>query len=161
MATTLNITPAVKGKESKRFNAVISKSRVNKVSDVKKNKIFALVGKVMAKNQRSTTEQRQEWYKNRVSDQAYRDKLNNQGIVRYNKIQEFLRNYKIEKGCNDCSYNVHHVALDFDHIIGIKKINACNAKSIDQAKEEILKCEVVCSNCHRIRTYEGLQSLRK
>ncbi|SIS64691.1 hypothetical protein SAMN05421796_101800 [Chryseobacterium piscicola] len=50
MATTLNITPAVKGKESKRFNAVISKSRVNKVSDVKKNKIFALVGKVMAKN---------------------------------------------------------------------------------------------------------------
>lgn len=111
--------------------------------------------------QRSTTKQRQEWYKNRVSDQAYRDKLNNQGIVRYNKIQEFLRNYKIEKGCNDCSYNVHHVALDFDHIIGIKKINVCNAKSIDQAKEEILKCEVVCSNCHRIRTYERLQSLRK
>ena len=49
MATTINITPVVKGKESEKFNAIISTSRINKISDVKKDKIFALVGKIMAK----------------------------------------------------------------------------------------------------------------
>lgn len=49
MATTIKITPVVKGKESKRFNTVISTSKTNKVSEEKKSKIFALVGKVLAK----------------------------------------------------------------------------------------------------------------
>ena len=49
MATTIKITPAVKGKESERFNAVIATSKTNKISEVKKDKMFALVGKVMAK----------------------------------------------------------------------------------------------------------------
>lgn len=49
MATTLNITPALKGEESKRFNATIAKNRTNKLSESKKQKIFALVGKITAK----------------------------------------------------------------------------------------------------------------
>lgn len=49
MATILKITPAIKGKESERFNTVIATSKLNKVSEVKKNKIIALVGKVLAK----------------------------------------------------------------------------------------------------------------
>jgi len=49
MATTIKITPAVKGKESKRFNAVISTSKTNKISEAKKTKMFALVGKILAK----------------------------------------------------------------------------------------------------------------
>lgn len=50
MATTIKITPVVKGKESERFNAAISASKTNKVSEEKKAKIFSLVSKVMAKN---------------------------------------------------------------------------------------------------------------
>lgn len=49
MATTLKITPAIKGKESEKFNKVISKSKTNKISDEKKSKIFSLVSKVMSK----------------------------------------------------------------------------------------------------------------
>ncbi|GEC77662.1 hypothetical protein [Flavobacterium aquatile] len=49
MATTIKITPVVKGKESKKFNAVISTSKTNKISEAKKDKIFTLVGKVLAK----------------------------------------------------------------------------------------------------------------
>ena len=49
MATILNITPVLKGKESKKFNAVISKSKANKISEAKKEKMFALVSKIMAK----------------------------------------------------------------------------------------------------------------
>lgn len=75
---------------------------------------------------------------------------------RAQKIKEFISSYKMGKGCVDCGYNKHHSALDFDHIKGEKKLNVCFAKSIAQAKKEIAKCEVVCSNCHRIRTYERL-----
>lgn len=49
MATTIKITPVVEGKESKRFNAVISTSKINKISEEKRAKIFSLVHKVLAK----------------------------------------------------------------------------------------------------------------
>jgi len=46
--------------------------------------------------------------------------------------------------------------MDFDHVRGRKHKNVMelvptlSKKKID---EEIAKCEVVCSNCHRIRTH--------
>lgn len=49
MATTIKITPIVKGKESERFNAAINTSKTNKISEEKKAKIFSLVNKVLAK----------------------------------------------------------------------------------------------------------------
>lgn len=74
---------------------------------------------------------------------------------RAKNVKKFLADYKLQKGCVDCGYNKHHSALDFDHLAD-KSFNVCFAKSISQAKEEIKKCEVVCSNCHRIRTYNRL-----
>ncbi|MBS7256235.1 hypothetical protein [Flavobacterium branchiicola] len=49
MATTIKVTPTVKGKESERFNAAISNSKTNKISEEKKDKIFSLVNKIMSK----------------------------------------------------------------------------------------------------------------
>lgn len=106
---------------------------------------------------RYNSEVRKKWYKNKANDPKWKEKINNQYNNRRKKIQEFIRNYKLSKGCADCGYNKHHAALEFDHVDGEKEFNVCNAKSIKQAKEEIKKCEVVCSNCHRIRTYERLQ----
>jgi len=71
-------------------------------------------------------------------------------------VKLFLANYKLGKGCADCGYNSHHSALEFDHIEGEKDFNVCFAKSVAQAKKEIEKCEVVCSNCHRVRTYNRI-----
>jgi hypothetical protein len=61
--------------------------------------------------------------------------------------------YKLEKGCADCGYRAHHAALDFDHTKG-KTQNIGNMRSIPAIIAEIEKhkCEVVCANCHRIRT---------
>lgn len=75
--------------------------------------------------------------------------------IRARKIKEFLANYKISIGCKDCGYKKHHSALDFDHI-SKKSLNVSFSKSISQAKKEIKKCEVVCANCHRLRTYKRL-----
>ena len=66
----------------------------------------------------------------------------------------------MNQGCTDCGYNDHHAALEFDHVAGEKELNVCNAKSVDQAKKEIEKCEVVCSNCHKIRTFNRLQACK-
>lgn len=106
--------------------------------------------------QRSTSAQRSKWYRSRTSKHGYRERLNTQGKNRRDEIQKFIRDFKVQVGCMDCGYNKHHVALEFDHISDNKEINVCNAKSVMQAKMEIAKCEVVCSNCHRIRTYNRL-----
>ncbi len=63
------------------------------------------------------------------------------------------RAYKLKNGCVDCGYALHPAALHFDHILGDKKMNVCNAKSISGAKEEIKKCVVRCANCHAIKTF--------
>lgn len=96
-------------------------------------------------------------YAERVSCDEYRRKLNDRANVRAANIRRFLADYKLSKGCADCGYSGHHVALDFDHVQGEKSFNVCNAKSINSAKIEIQKCEIVCSNCHRIRSYNRLQ----
>jgi lysyl-tRNA synthetase class I len=49
--------------------------------------------------------------------------------------------------------------MDFDHVRGRKQKNVMeliptlSKKKID---EEIAKCEIVCSNCHRIRTHRRI-----
>lgn len=104
--------------------------------------------------QQMRPERRKELYRKRCERPDYRERLRHQGRERAKRVRDFLQQYKLDQGCADCGYNKHHAALDFDHIDGAKEINVCHAKSIDQAKREIDKCEVVCSNCHRIRSYE-------
>jgi hypothetical protein len=47
--------------------------------------------------------------------------------------------------------------LQFDHLPQYEKvdlvINIARRYSWDRALEEIKKCEVVCANCHSIRTW--------
>lgn len=59
---------------------------------------------------------------------------------------------KVKAGCVDCGYNEHPIALDFDHVKGIKGRTVSTCCTLVQALEEIAKCEVRCSNCHRIKT---------
>lgn len=73
----------------------------------------------------------------------------------------YFQDIKVQRGCVDCGYNVNPVALDFDHLPGTVKLYriACMAGlrrgTIDA---EIAKCEVVCANCHRIRTNNRLNN---
>jgi hypothetical protein len=64
-----------------------------------------------------------------------------------------LNRIKLERGCADCGYNAHAVALDFDHTgAKMKGVSALYVHSLETLMAEIAKCEVVCANCHRIRT---------
>ncbi len=62
--------------------------------------------------------------------------------------------------CEDCPYNIFHgghpVAFDFDHKDPTNKEFKISGKYIFRWKElvkELNKCELRCSNCHRIRHY--------
>jgi hypothetical protein len=66
---------------------------------------------------------------------------------------------KLERGCMDCGYSDHPAALDFDHRPGTGPKRASVAALVTSATladidAEIAKCDVVCANCHRIRTAE-------
>ena len=69
------------------------------------------------------------------------------------KVREFILQSKSEP-CRDCGKSYPFYVMDFDHV-GEKKFNLGGAhkRGIDKIKQEIAKCEVVCSNCHRIRTF--------
>jgi hypothetical protein len=50
--------------------------------------------------------------------------------------------------------------MDFDHLDSTDKIGSIsqlvNSLYIKKALEEIKKCELVCANCHRMRTWNRM-----
>lgn len=70
------------------------------------------------------------------------------------KKRDRIQAVKLERGCQDCGYNTHPAALDFDHVRGDKSAGLAHmwSSTWDKIAEEIEKCEVVCANCHRVRT---------
>jgi hypothetical protein len=69
-----------------------------------------------------------------------------------------LRKYKENSGCYDCGNFFPHYVLEFDHKPGYKKVDnvyrVLKRYGIDACWIEISKCDVVCANCHKIRTHD-------
>lgn len=99
---------------------------------------------------------------------AYADKYNKehpewakenrkkQKIRANKKCRDLIKKLKTENSCVDCGKFYHFSVMDFDHVRGEKKFNICrldNRGAFQQLLKEIEKCEIVCSNCHRLRTY--------
>ena len=64
--------------------------------------------------------------------------------------------------CADCGQTFHFSAMDFDHILGEKQYEVSRLghaqNGLTTILAEIDKCEVVCSNCHRYRTWQRRQN---
>ena len=96
------------------------------------------------------------WHRNQTSDDKHKRYVKQQNRL-YKRI-EFTRRVKRFFGCADCGVKDFRV-LDFNHLPQFEKsfgigLAARQSMSIERLKEEIRKCEVVCSNCHRIRSYK-------
>lgn len=70
--------------------------------------------------------------------------------------RNFILNLLKNSSCKDCNNSDYRV-LEFDHLPIFKKDNNISSlihssHSLEKIKEEINKCEIVCANCHRIRT---------
>ena len=71
-------------------------------------------------------------------------------------LAQYLKDLKEKNPCMDCKVSYPYYMMDFDHVRGTKQANVAeliNTLSKKRLDEEIAKCEVVCSNCHRARTY--------
>lgn len=64
---------------------------------------------------------------------------------------------KQETPCADCGKNYHAVVMDFDHVRGEKTGNVAELvrrASWARVQAEIDKCDLVCANCHRMRSLQ-------
>tara|TARA_R110001632_G_scaffold187568_1_gene307989 strand:- start:357 stop:707 length:351 start_codon:yes stop_codon:yes gene_type:complete len=114
-------------------------------------------------------------YKNKI-DQAAASKRHYEANKRKIKKRSFLRNksqrikskeyidaIKSISECIDCGES-NPLVLDFDHVRGNKKMCISNmvrnSYSIETIQKEIEKCEIRCSNCHRIVTHKRIKNER-
>lgn len=73
------------------------------------------------------------------------------------KLRNYIQKVKQETPCKDCGENYPYYIMDFDHLdnksFGIANFVRDKGTNIELLKSELAKCEVVCSNCHRTRTF--------
>ena len=85
-----------------------------------------------------------------------KDKVDKRRIDGRNKITKYIQEYKSNKSCADCKENYPYWIMEFDHLSN-KEFTISQFRkhmiSLDKIKEEIEKCEVVCGNCHKNRTF--------
>lgn len=78
-----------------------------------------------------------------------------QGKRRYRTRKDRVNSLKA-KPCEDCGVEYPSYVMDFDHRPGeIKEFGIGNSPntSWERILKEAAKCDVVCANCHRIRTF--------
>lgn len=105
---------------------------------------------------------RQYYLKNREKilkkRKAKREQINRYKRERCKDNEAYVRKIKEATPCADCGINYPWYVKDFDHVRGTKYKNisrlvfqTASRATIDQ---ELAKCDVVCSNCHRERSFQ-------
>lgn len=89
------------------------------------------------------------------------DSIRRSGRRRKDLIRQIIINAKTTPCC-DCTKSYPYYVMDFDHVRETKTFNLSEAASkwraIDTVEREIAKCDVVCANCHRERTFNRRSS---
>lgn len=88
----------------------------------------------------------------------YRRRAMERKIIVRSQLRVKILDYLKDKKCITCGVDDIRV-LDFDHINASEKSFSIaraisDLKSWDSILEEIKKCQILCANCHRIRTAE-------
>lgn len=95
------------------------------------------------------------WYEaNRerhIANQTERNRVNRI------KVKALVREAKA-RPCSDCGVEYPYYVMQFDHVRGEKKFTIAAKMNVYTApttmQREIEKCDVVCANCHAIRTWQ-------
>ena len=77
--------------------------------------------------------------------------------VRHEAFLVWYHALKAARPCADCGGSFHPAAMHWDHLPGTDKHADLGdlVRTHDQARilAEIAKCELVCANCHAVRTF--------
>jgi hypothetical protein len=84
--------------------------------------------------------------------------------VNRERLKQWLRDFKSGKKCMDCNEQHPHFVLDFDHRDSSEKnfnvSQMVNGNlSLRKLQTEISKCDLICANCHRKRTFARSEAL--
>ena len=80
------------------------------------------------------------------------------------ELVKWYREQKTGKACRDCLGIYHYAQCDFDHVPGrgAKFMDISKMVRLGYTKEKILqemtKCDILCKNCHALRTFRRLQN---
>ncbi len=95
-------------------------------------------------------EYQRRWYKKN------KDYVVNKQRERRGEQRKIIRDAK-SVPCSDCGREYPYYVMDFDHredkLANISQMPV-KYNSFEILDAELAKCDVVCSNCHRIRSYE-------
>lgn len=75
-----------------------------------------------------------------------------------NSLAEYVRELRANTPCMDCGVNHPWYVMEFDHRDGAESKEhripyLVNRGSRKRLLEEIAKCDLVCANCHSVRTH--------
>ena len=77
-------------------------------------------------------------------------------LAGYRKRLAWHHDLKRDKPCHDCGGVFHPAAMQWDHREGTKKLgdvsNLIARASRARVEAEMRKCDLVCANCHALRT---------
>lgn len=102
----------------------------------------------------SRENRRRQYWKN---PQAMRAQMYRANRIRLLEYTSRIRKLK-QAPCKDCGRRFPSMVMDFDHRDSSKKV-ACVSRLVNRVVPwakilaEIKKCDLICSNCHRIRTW--------
>jgi hypothetical protein len=69
-------------------------------------------------------------------------------------LRKWLRELKTGRPCTDCGRIYPPEVMQWDHLPGTEKLaDVSLIRSREAVFAEIAKCELVCTNCHAIRTF--------
>ena len=80
------------------------------------------------------------------------------------QLIDWYRSLKDGQPCTDCGGFFHYSAMEWDHRPGVPKTAELsslivNTHSKRRVLEEIAKCDLVCANCHAVRTYNRIRGV--
>ena len=114
-----------------------------------------LLGKRWGTCRDCQSEQKKKWCENnreRHVANMYEQRLSKQDVGR-----EYIWNHLSTHPCVDCGQS-YPAVLEFHHVRGVKRKEVTrlvrDGYSIKTIQKEIDKCDVVCANCHKLRTYK-------
>ena len=76
------------------------------------------------------------------------------------RTRKLLSRWKMKRGCEHCNFKAEHSCqLDIDHIDKNHKDKKSWGRAIEPSwshqriKRTLSKCQVLCKNCHSVKTY--------
>lgn len=109
------------------------------------------------------------WYrKNKKKCQKQMRKRYRRRIKRYKEIRQAIRQRNIDiiqqfkhEPCMDCHKRFDPFIMHFDHRnpdTKFRTVSQMTSYSVQKLLTEISKCDLVCANCHGLRTKAGIKN---